>query len=450
MFSRKKLLELIIPLIIEQFLIMAVGFIDSIMVSSCGESAISGISVVNTINHMVNCLLTALATGGAVSAAQYFGKKDKKSVSLISNQLFLLTLLFSGVLAAAAFWGNRNILTMLYRNLETDVMKNARIYFFYSALSYPFYGIYNSGAALLRAIGNSKISMKISLCKNVANIFGNAVFIYGFHIGVTGAALSTFLSHILSAALILYFLYRDPEIQFSCRLSVRPAILKKILYIGIPNSLENGIPQIGRILLTTLTASFGTIAITADSVTCNIGNFQLIPSEAIGIAMTTVVGQLVGAGDTENMRKYAWKLVKLSHLSLLILGMALFLLEEPLFFLYHLSEETISLVRLLLNYNIVCLIFMQPLSYAVPTALRAANDVHYTMAVSIATMWTCRIGLAYLLGRYAGLGVLGIWIAMTIEWCARALFFVPRFIFLSKRGVQTDLSAMDAPDRFRK
>ncbi len=450
MFSRKKILELIIPLIIEQFLIMAVGFMDSIMVSSCGESAISGISVVNTINNMVNCLLTALATGGAVSAAQYFGKKDKKSVSFISNQLFWLTLLFSGVLAVTAFFGNQQILAMLYRNLDADVRKNASIYFFYSALSYPFYGIYNSGAALLRAIGNSKISMKISLCKNVANIFGNAIFIYGFQIGVTGAALSTFLSHILSAALILYYLYRYPEIQFSCRPCVRPAILKKILYIGVPNSLENGIPQIGRILLTTLTASFGTIAITADSVTCNIGNFQLIPSEAIGIAMTTVVGQLVGAGDTENMRKYAWKLVRLSHLSLLVLGAALFLLEEPLFFLYHLSEDTISLVRLLLNYNIVCLILMQPLSYAVPTALRAANDVHYTMAVSIATMWTCRIGLAWLLGKYAGLGVFGIWIAMTIEWCVRALFFVPRFVFLSKRGVRKEISVTDAPDRFHK
>ncbi len=444
MFTRKKLLELIIPLTIEQFLIMAVGFIDSIMVSSCGESAISGISVVNTINNMVNCLLTALATGGAVVAAQFIGKKDKKTVSLISDQLFWLTLLFSGIVAITAFFGNGPILSSLYRNLETDVMENARIYFFFSALSYPFYGIYNSGAALFRAIGNSKISMKISLCKNLFNVFGNAVFIYGLGLGVTGAALSTFLSHILSAALILYFLYRDKEIHFAIGPSFRPAIIKKILYIGIPNSFETGIPQIGRILLTTLTASFGTIAITADSVTCNIGNFQLIPSEAIGIAMTTVVGQLVGAGDWEGVKKYAKKLVKMSYLSLFGLGLLLFAIEQPLFLLYHLSDDTISLVKLLLNYNIICLIIMQPLSYAVPAALRAANDVHYTMVVSIITMWTCRIGLAYFLGRYVGLGVFGIWIAMTIEWCVRALFFVPRFAWLTRRNRSTD-----APDRFR-
>ena len=440
MFTRKKLLALIIPLIIEQLLMITVGFVDSIMVSSCGESAISGISVVNTINNMVNCLLTALSTGGAVVAAQFIGRKDKKTVSLISNQLFWLTLLFSGLLAVAAFMGNRQILSALYRNLEPDVMHNARTYFFFSAVSYPFYGIYNSGAALFRAIGNSKISMKISLCKNLANVFGNAVLIYGLGLGVTGAALSTFLSHVLSAALILFFLYRDQEIDFAMRPSFRPAIIKKILYIGIPNSFETGIPQIGRILLTTLTASFGTIAITADSVTCNIGNFQLSPSEAVGIAMTTVVGQLVGAGDWKGVKKFAWKLVGMSYLSLLCLGLVLFAIEQPLFVLYHLSDDTISLVRLLLNYNIICLIIMQPLSYAVPAALRAANDVHYTMVVSIVTMWTCRIGLAYFLGRYLALGVFGIWIAMTIEWCVRALFFVPRFLWLTKRGIQTDCS----------
>ncbi|MCM1136522.1 MAG: MATE family efflux transporter [Clostridium sp.] len=431
MFTRKKLLELIIPLIIEQFFIMAVGFIDSIMVASCGESAISGISVVNTINNMVNCLLAALATGGAVVAAQFIGKKDQNSVSVTANQLFWLTLLFSGLLAAASFFLNQPILTTLYRNLEADVMENARIYFLFSAISYPFYGIYNSGAALFRAVGNSKISMKISFWANVANVIGNAIFIYGLRLGVTGAALSTFLSRILSAVLIMFILHKNEEIHFTYRPMFHSAVIKKILYIGIPSSFENGIPQIGRMFLAALTASFGTIAITADSVTCNIGNFQLIPSEAIGIAMTTVIGQLAGAEDREGMRKYAWKLVRLSHLSLLCIGILLFLLEKPLFLMYHLSDDTIALVKLLLNYNIVCLILMQPLSYAIPAALRAANDVHYTMVVSIATMWICRIGFAYFLGKYIGLGIFGVWVAMTIEWCVRALFFVPRFTYLT-------------------
>ena len=261
LFSQDALRKLLWPLIIEQFLAVAMGMADTVMVASCGEAAVSGISLVDSICVLLIGLFTAMASGGAVVAAQYMGRGDKEMVGRASNQLFLAVGGVALLFMAVSLIFNRGLLNLLYGNVEADVMRAARNYFYIVAVSFPFLGVYNGGAALFRAVGDSKVSMKVSLVANLMNIAGNAILIYGAQIGVAGAALSTLFSRILSAVMIVVLLTRSDKISMSKSWRVDTNILGKILYIGIPNGLENSIFQIGKLLTTSLIATFGMVAL---------------------------------------------------------------------------------------------------------------------------------------------------------------------------------------------
>lgn len=426
LFSQDALKKLLWPLIIEQFLAVAMGMADTVMVASCGEAAVSGISLVDSMCVLLIGLFTAMASGGAVVAAQYMGRGDKEMVGRASNQLFLAVGGVALLFMAISLIFNRGLLNLLYGNVEADVMSASRTYFYIVAVSFPFLGIYNGGAALFRAVGDSKVSMKVSLVANLMNIAGNALLIYGAKIGVAGAALSTLFSRILSAVMIVVLLMRSDEISMSKNWRVDTTILGKILYIGIPNGLENSIFHIGKILTTSLIAGFGMVATTANAVTGSIGSFQQIPANAIGVAMITVIGQCIGAGETDQALYYLKKMMKTAYACMILLGIPLILFSRPLCSIYHLSEATTDVTVILLIYNCVCCMLVHPLSFAQANALRAAGDVRFTMTVAIASMWLCRVGMAYILGRGAGLGVIGVWIAMTMDWVVRAFLFTNR------------------------
>lgn len=426
LFSQDALKKLLWPLIIEQFLAVAMGMADTVMVASCGEAAVSGISLVDSICVLLIGLFTAMASGGAVVAAQYMGRGDKEMVGRASNQLFLAVGGVALLFMAISLIFNRGLLNLLYGNVEADVMSAARIYFYIVAVSFPFLGIYNGGAALFRAVGDSKVSMKVSLVANLMNIAGNALLIYGAKIGVAGAALSTLFSRILSAVMIVVLLTRSDKISMSKSWRVDTNILGKILYIGVPNGLENSIFQIGKLLTTSLIAGFGMVATTANAVTGSIASFQQIPANAIGVAMITVIGQCIGAGETEQAKYYLKRMMKIAYACMILLGIPMILLSRPLCSIYHLSEATTDMTVILLIYNCVCCMLVHPLSFAQSNALRAAGDVKFTMIVAIASMWICRVGMAYILGQGLGLGVIGVWIAMTMDWTVRAFLFTHR------------------------
>lgn len=426
LFSQDALKKLLWPLIIEQFLAVAMGMADTVMVASCGEAAVSGISLVDSICVLLIGLFTAMASGGAVVAAQYMGRGDKEMVGRASNQLFLAVGGVALLFMAVSLIFNRGLLNLLYGNVEADVMSAASIYFYIVAVSFPFLGVYNGGAALFRAVGDSKVSMKVSLVANLMNIAGNAILIYGAQIGVAGAALSTLFSRILSAVMIVVLLTRSDKISMSKSWRVDTNILGKILYIGIPNGLENSIFQIGKLLTTSLIATFGMVAITANAVTYSIANFQQIPSSAIGVAMITVIGQCIGAGETGQAHYYLKRMIKWAYLCMIMLGIPIILFARPLCSIYHLSPETTDMTIFLLVYNCICCMIVHPLSFAQSNALRAAGDVRFTMIVAIASMWLCRVGMAYILGQGLGLGVIGVWIAMTMDWVVRAFLFTNR------------------------
>lgn len=428
MFTNKQLRKLVIPLVLEQLLSVTIGMADTMMAASCGEAAVSGIALVDTISVLLIGMFSAMASGGAVTVAQYIGKGDREKVARASNQLFLSVTALSLMFMTAALFGNRQILALIYGQIDAEVMRSARIYFYFNAVSFPFLGIYNSGAALFRAVGNSKVSMQVSLFSNILNVAGNALFIYGFGMGVAGAALSTLVSRILSAAVICFMLRRRKDVPVSRKIGLDRPVLNKILYIGIPSGLENSIFQVGKILLSSLIAGFGTAAITANAVTGSVGNFQLIPAGAVGTAIVTVVGQCVGAGEYKQARQYMFKLLWMAYFFVAIIGIGLIIFREPVFALYQLSEETTRLTEKLLLYHCICCMLMHPMSFALPNGLRAAGDVRFTMVVAIASMWICRLGLAFFLAKAMNMGVFGVYIAMTADWLVRGICFLLRVL----------------------
>ncbi len=429
MFTKKDLTRLIIPLIIEQLLAVTVGMADSMMVARVGEAAVSGVSLVDTVNVLLIGLFGAMATGGAVVSAQFLGQKKESLACKAGEQLLVSILALSLILMALSLLFGKTILIMLFGNVNSDVMENARTYLFYTALSFPVIAIYNACAALFRSMGNSKVSMITALIMNLINIVGNAILIFGFSMGVAGAAIATLISRIFAAA-IMYILLLNKKhvIHFESIKTFRidPSMINRILKIGIPNGLENSAFQIGKILVQGIVAGLGTSAITANAIANTVGGLGVLPGAAIGMALITVVGQCVGARDFNGVKHYTFRLMRFAYVSMAVMNGILIFMIPLILKLYNLSEETARISSELMIYHCILATLIWPLSFSLPNALRAANDVKFTMWISMISMWVWRIGFSYFMVFILHLGVLGVWIAMTIDWLFRSVFFVIR------------------------
>ena len=429
MFTKKDIARLMIPLVIEQVLAVAIGMADTMMVSNCGEAAVSGVSLVDSINVLLINIFSALATGGAIICSQFIGRDDQENTNKAAKQLIASVFLLSAIIMVFCLFLNQSILNLVFPNTDKSVMDNCIIYFFWSAISYPFLGLYNAGAALFRSMGNSKITMIVSVAMNLLNIIGNAILIFGCGMGVAGAAIATLISRIFGAIVILWLLrFRSHGITIDSLIHWKLdfKLIRHILAIGIPNGLENGMFQIGKILVQGFVASYGTVAIAANAVGNSIASIAVIPGSAVGLGMITIVGQCVGAQKFKEAKQYVFKLTGLAYLMMFIVNLLIVLLLNPLISLYGLSDETASIAYELILYHSIMSSILWPTAFTLPNGLRAANDVRFTMIVSVASMWICRIGLSYVLGTMLHMQVLGVWIAMTIDWVFRIIFFVIR------------------------
>lgn len=428
LFSNQDLKRLIVPLIVEQILAVTVGMVDTMMVSSAGEAATSGVSLVDMINTLLINVFAAVSTGGAVVASQFLGQKRQKRACDCANQLILVTGLFSVAVMVLAILFRRGILTLLYGAIEADVMENALIYLVLSAASYPFLAVYNSCAALFRSMGNSRISMQASIIMNLINVTGNALFIFGLGWGVAGAALGSLIARMTACLLLLWRLKNQGlEIHIGGSFKWNGVLVKRILNIGIPGGIENSIFQLGRVLVVSMIAMFGTTQIAANAVANNLDSMGVLPGQAMNLAMITVIGRCVGAKDFGQAEYYAKKMMKLTYL---INGAccALVILSMPLTLkLYGLSEETLALAAVLVLIHDGFAILLWPAAFTLTNVLRAANDVRFPMGISILSMIAMRLGVGYLLAVGLGLGAVGIWSAMVLDWIVRMACFVGRY-----------------------
>lgn len=430
MFSNLDLRLLILPLVGEQILNVAVGMADTMMIAPAGEAAVSGISLVNTICNLFLFCFTALATGGAVVASQYLGKKDHHSACRSADQLLISCTFIGIVLMIISLLFNGHILNLIYGSVDHTVMNNAILYYYIVALSFPFLAIYNVCAALFRAMNNSQISLNASLAMNVVHIIGNALLIYVFKMGVAGVAISNLLSRVFVAVLMIMKMNNQSLVLHITKpFDFKPdfKLIKNILRIGIPNGLENSMFQVGKLLTQSLISSFGTAAIAANAVASNLEPLIAMPATAVSLSMVTVVGQCVGAGEYKQAKGYVFKLIKISYLSLLGLDTLIAMASPFILKLYNLQPQSNQYAQTIILCYCIIAICIYPLSFALPSALRAAGDVRYTMCSSISSMWLFRITLSFVYGRVLGLGVVGVWFAMYTDWLVRSILYVIRF-----------------------
>ena len=439
-FTRRTLVKLIVPLIVEQLLLMTVGMADTMMVTTVGESVVSGVSLVDNLNILIINIFSALSTGGAVVVSQYLGRKDLEKARSAAKQLMYVAVIVGAALMLLALLLREHILRLVFGNISQEIMDSALVYFLLTAMAYPVIAVYNAGAALFRAMGNSKVSMFNSLIVNVVNITVNAVLIYGFQMGAAGAGIGTLVSRIAAAAIIGVMVVRPTHLVYIERLfhpELRWPMVKAILGIGVPNGVEGGMFQVGKLLVLSLITSFDLgvdlavkgSAVAANAIANSIASVANVPSQGVGLAMITVVGQCVGAEDYGQAAGYTKKLVGLSYAGMGLMSLLLFFVAPVLVPIFHLTPATAVLAVEVIRWCAVFNILLWPAAFTLPNALRAAGDARFTMVISMLSMWICRIGMSYLLGAPWGLnlGLLGVWIAMFLDWAVRALAFVIRF-----------------------
>lgn len=430
LFSNKELKKLILPLFMEQLLVMLVGIADTFVVSYAGEAAVSGVSLVNSFNTIFIYLFTALASGGAVIISQYIGRHDTEPAGESASQLFTVSLLFSAAAAVVILMLHRQILRLMFGKVEPEVMEACVTYLRISAYSYPAIAVYNAGAAVYRSVGKTSTTMYISVLSNIINVIGNVIGVFVLNAGVAGVAYPSLAARMFSAVVITGLCFRKRErVQYRLGwiLQWNRDLMRRILGIAVPNGIENGIFQFVKVALSSVAALFGTYQIAANGIAQSIWSMAALAGVTMGPVFITVIGQCIGAGDSGQAEYYFKKLLKITLLLSLIWNAMIFAVTPLLMKAYILADETKRLVILLVLIHNVFNSIVFPFSGPLGNGLRAAGDVKFTMVVSIASTIGGRLIFSLLFGIVFQMGVIGIACAMCLDWLLRAIIFYVRF-----------------------
>lgn len=430
LFDKKALRKLLIPLMAEQLLNTLMGMMDTVMVARCGSAAISAVSLVDSINVLVIQVFAALAAGGTIICSFYLGRENKDRANRAAEQIVMTNLVLSAALTLVCVATRRPLLRLVFGKVEADVMANSITYFLITALSYPFIALSNCQAAFYRASGESRFPMLIAALCNGANIAGNALLIFGFGLGVAGAAYATLFSRILNALILMATLRGGRQSIVLRRYFVKPSwgTIRDVLSISIPSGIENGMFQFGKLVIQSSVSLLGTTAIAAQALTILLESLNGVAAIGIGIGLMTLIGQSLGAGRKEEAKYYVVKLTKLAYLVVLISVLIVLAMTRPIIFLAGLEPAAGKMCfDMMILISIWKPIVWVP-AFIPPYGLRAAGDVRFTMVSSSIIMWSARVVLATLLIRVFHVGPIAVWIGMGVDWTIRAFIYTGRFL----------------------
>ena len=428
-FTRQQLTSLLIPLIVEQILTQMIGLIGTVMVARVGEHALSGVSIVDSINQIVLSLFTSLSIGGTIVTSQFIGRADNTNARESAKQVVIASTGIAALCAVICAFFRVNILEFIY-DVEPDVMASAKIYFLITACSFPFMALFASTSAIFRASGNSSLPMMVSLLMNAINIGCCALFIIVIPLGAAGPALGALISRIVGS-IILSTMLSNKKLAinisgiFPLRLNI--PMIKNILVIGIPSGVENSMLQLGRLVNQSMISSFGTAAIVAASIGNHLNVVTLMPGAAVGSALLTVVGQCVGAGKYDQARRYTTGFMLMGMAATVSLNVLCLVFMEQLIVMFNASGETAVLARDAIMIFGIASCFFAPFSFPLPNALRAANDVKFTLLLALASMFPVRVLMGYILCFHTPIGAQGIWWALLLDWGFKAIVCIIRF-----------------------
>lgn len=429
-YSNPDLKKLLIPIIVEQLLSCLMGTVDTMMVSNVGSAAISAVSLVDSINVLVIQALSALAAGGAILCSHYLGSHNEKSANHSARQVLLVMTVLSVALTLICLVFRVPLLKLIFGKVEADVMANSQVYFLFTLLSFPFIGLYDAGASIMRAQNDSRRPMVISVISNFLNIGGNALLIFVLNMGVAGAAISTLFSRIFCAVVVIWKLRNEKEpIAVRNYLSIRPdsSTIRRILYIGIPSGIENSMFQFGKLAIQSTVSTLGTVAIAAQAMTNILEMLNGVAAMGIGIGLMTVVGQCLGAGRKDEAVYYVKKLSWLAEAAIIFSCLLVLALTKPITRIGGMEAESAQLCFNMVVFITITKPISWVLSFIPAYGMRAAGDVKFSMITSCLTMWLCRVILCIYLCRVWGFGPIAVWIGMFADWTLRAIIFTIRF-----------------------
>lgn len=432
MFSNRLICSLLIPVVLEQLLNSIMGTADTMMVSNVGSAAISAVSLVDSINVLVIQAFSALAAGGAIVCAQYIGQRNKEKANESARQVLFIITAISVAVSLICLVLQKPLLSLIFGSVEPAVMRASETYFFYTALSFPFIAAYDSAASIFRAQDNTKGPMIISMISNVMNIAGNAVMIWVFHMGVAGAALSTLISRIFCAVVVIIQLRKEregQEIVVRDYFKIRPdwSMIRRILGLGIPSGIENSMFQLGKLAIQSTVSTLGTAAIAAQAMTNILENLNGIAAIGVGVGLMTIVGQCLGAGRQDEAVYYIKKLCVIAEVIIIISCLGVFALTKPITILGGMEKESADMCFHMVMWITIVKPLVWIMAFIPGYGLRAAGDVKFSMIVSCCTMWACRFCLCVFLIRVMGFGPMGVWIGMFADWTLRGIIFTWRF-----------------------
>ena len=432
MFSNRMICSLLIPVVLEQLLNSIMGTADTMMVSNVGSAAISAVSLVDSINVLVIQAFSALAAGGAIVCAQYIGQRNKEKANEFARQVLFIITAISVAVSLICLVLQKPLLSLIFGSVEPAVMRASETYFFYTALSFPFIAAYDSAASIFRAQDNTKGPMIISMISNVMNIAGNAVMIWVFHMGVAGAALSTLISRIFCAVVVIIQLRKEregQEIVVRDYFKIRPdwSMIRRILGLGIPSGIENSMFQLGKLAIQSTVSTLGTAAIAAQAMTNILENLNGIAAIGVGVGLMTIVGQCLGAGRQDEAVYYIKKLCVIAEVIIIISCLGVFALTKPITILGGMEKESADMCFHMVMWITIVKPLVWIMAFIPGYGLRAAGDVKFSMIVSCCTMWACRFCLCVFLIRVMGFGPMGVWIGMFADWTLRGIIFTWRF-----------------------
>ena len=432
MFSNRMICSLLIPVVLEQLLNSIMGTADTMMVSNVGSAAISAVSLVDSINVLVIQAFSALAAGGAIICAQYIGQRSKEKANESARQVLFIITAISVAVSLICLVFQKPLLSLIFGSVEPAVMRASETYFFYTALSFPFIAAYDSAASIFRAQDNTKGPMIISMISNVMNIAGNAVMIWGFHMGVAGAALSTLISRIFCAVVVIIQLRKEKEgqeIVVRDYFEIRPdwSMIRRILGLGIPSGIENSMFQLGKLAIQSTVSTLGTTAIAAQAMTNILENLNGIAAIGVGVGLMTIVGQCLGARRQDEAVYYIKKLCVIAEVIIIISCLGVFALTKPITILGGMEKASADMCFHMVMWITIVKPLVWIMAFIPGYGLRAAGDVKFSMIVSCCTMWACRFCLCVFLIRVMGFGPMGVWIGMFADWTLRGIIFTWRF-----------------------
>ncbi|MCI7627517.1 MAG: MATE family efflux transporter [Blautia glucerasea] len=430
LFSNKMLKSILVPVILEQLLNSFMGTADTMMVSNVGSAAISAVSLVDSINVLLIQAFSALAAGGTIICAQYMGQRNYERANKAARQVLFIILSISAAVTILCLLFKDPLLHFIFGKVDADVMEASSVYFLFSAASYPFIALYDSGASIFRAQENTKGPLIISVISNVMNIVGNAILIWGFHMGVAGAAIATLVSRIFCAVVVLWQLRKDRQpIVVRDYLKIRPdrKLIGRILGLGIPSGIENSMFQLGKLAIQSTVSTLGTTAIAAQAMTNNLEMLNGTAAMGVGIGLMTIVGECIGAGREDEAVYYVKKLSCVAEMIIIGCCLLVFALTKPITILGGMEPESARMCFQMMVWITVVKPLVWVVSFIPAYGMRAAGDVRFSMITSCVSMWVFRFCLCVFLIRVMGMGPLAVWFGMFTDWTIRGIVFIWRF-----------------------